>query len=359
MHWLLLLSILASTTGVKSGTDTNSANTLVANAIRQRLGGARNVQVQLAPSSSRAAGDFDRIVVNLDGFNADRLQSLADGSSTSNYPDSNYPSGDGQNGAYGSDGKPNIYPPDDISFLKARSLGRDDIGDILGGVLGGGIGSGGDIGNILGGFLKGGRIGRLQFTATNFSFGGATYDRLGADLGEIRFDWAKALRGQMDVKSVQPGTLALSLRADQAAKLLSPRLPQLQDLKVSFRDGRAFLGAKSNFYGLKVPFEVGASISVTQNQVIANNWQASLANVRVPGMVLNEITQRANPLYDFDPQRRWPIAVDLQTAGTSNNALALRGGLRWLVLNRRDEPQHSPPPAEKRDSGDIFDIFGN
>lgn len=346
MHWLLLLSILASTTGVKPGADAQSANRLVENALRQKLGGARKVQVELAPAPNHAAGDFDRIVVNLDGFSADRLEGAV-ASTIPSEPE-----------------RPNTYPPDGYSRPKPRSLDKTGIEDILDGVLNGGKGGsvgGGDLGNILGGLLRGGRIGRLQFRATNFSYGGAQYDALSADLGEIRFDWAKALRGEMDVKSVQPGTLALALQGDQAAKLLAPRLPQLDNLKVSFRDGRAFLAARSNFYGLRLPFEVGARLTVTRNQVIASDWGASLANVKVPGLVLDEITERANPLYDFDPKNRWPIAVDLQTAGTTNNALALRGGLRWLGFNRGAEPdQRRPVPSHggRGDGTDIFDIFG-
>lgn len=339
MHWLLLLSILSSTASVKPGSDVNSANRLVENALRQKLGSARQVQVQLAPSSGRTPGDFDKIVVNLDGFSADRLEG-APGTS----PDGNsYP--------------PGAYPPDDSSNLKPKSLDSSKIEDALGGIFNGGAGGGGGIGDILNGFLKGGRVGRLQFRATNFTYGGAQYDALSADMGEIRFDWSKALRGQMDIKSVQPGTLAMSLRADQAAKLLAPRLPQLENLKVSFRDGRAFLGARSNFYGIKVPFEVGAKLTVTQNQVIADQWKASLANVSVPGFALKEITQRANPLYDFDPKRRWPIAVDLQTAGTNTNVMALRGGLRWLGFNRREEPQQPAPKDDTKDEGSILDVF--
>jgi len=350
MHWLLLLSILSSTTSVKQGADVSTANRLVENALRQKLGGARQVQVQLAPTSGRSPGNFDRIVVNLDGFSADRLEARAAVNSSS-YNNSSYP--------------PAIYPPadgsaDESGKLNTKSLGKSDIETILGGVLGGSSGgstTGTGIGDILNSFLRGGRIGRLQFKATNFTYGGAQYDALSADVGEIKFDWAKALRGEMDIKSVQPGTLAMSLRADQAAKLLAPRLPQLDNLKVSFRDGRAFLAARSNMYGVKIPFEVGAKITVTGNQVIADGWKASLANATVPGVVLNQITQRANPIYDFDPKRKWPISVDLQTAGTPTNALALRGGLRWLGFNRKETAPQPEPQDNPQNEGNIFDIF--
>ncbi|HEX8552230.1 MAG TPA: LmeA family phospholipid-binding protein [Abditibacteriaceae bacterium] len=345
MHWLLLLAVITSTTGARSGQSASQTNQLIENALRQKLGGAQTVRVQSAVGKS---GGFDRLTVDLSGFAADRLEGL--GNSTTPSSGDYFPGGD-----------ENIYPPG----FAAKKLTGEEIGEILGGVLGGGRNSG-DIGGVLSGFLNGGRIGRLQLRANNFSYGGANYDSLSADLGEIRFDWAKALRGQMDIKSVQPGQLFLQLRGDQAAKLLAPRLPTLSDVRVSFRDGRAFVGAKTNTYGLKVPFEVGARLSVQRNKVIAQDFRASVASLRLPGLVLDELTRGVNPLYDFDPQNRWPIAVDLQTAGTTNNALGLRGGVRWLGLNRRNEPTYddssrkepvyAPEPPRSRQP-DIFDIF--
>ena len=365
MHWLLLLAVITSTTGARSGQSSAQTSKLIEDALRQKLGNAQTVRVQLAQnentgskSSGRAAGDFDRITVDLSGFNADRLDGVSTGtndtfpgeSSTGDsfpgeaFPGESFPSEDG-----------NIYPP---SELRTNKIKADVLGDILGGVLGGGKVSKGDIGSILGNLMKGGRIGRLQLRAKNFSYGGANYDSMSADIGEIRFDWAKALRGQMDIKSIQPGSLALQLRGDQAAKLLGPRLPRLSDVRVQFRDGRAFVGASAKNFGIRVPFEVGARLSVQQNQVRAEDFAASVSKLRLPGFVLDELTRGINPIYDFDPKNKLPLAIDLQTAGTANNALALRGGVRWLGFNRREEPRDEPEPQEEtQDKPDIFDIL--
>jgi hypothetical protein len=69
--------------------------------------------------------------------------------------------------------------------------------------------------------------------------------------------------------------------------------------------------------------------------VRADNIQASVAKFRLPSFVVSELTRGVNPLYDFDPQDRWPLAINLQTAGTTNNAMALRGGLQWRGFNSR------------------------
>jgi hypothetical protein len=341
MHWLLLLAVLSSTTSLQSGGSSTQMNRLAENALRQKLGGARNVRVEVAPGQSRSAGDYDRLTVNLDGFAADRLMDLANrnGSTQQTYPGgSNYP-------PYGSRLDNSGAGPRGI---EPRQLDTDILGQVLGGVLGGN--GSGDLGGILGGVLKGGRIGRLQLRATNFTYGGAQYDLMSADIGEIRFDWGKALRGDLDIKSIQPGSLLLQLRGDQAARLIAPRLPSVRDVKVRFADGRAFVGAKSDLYGLRVPFEVGARLSVTQNQVRADGFQASIAKLRLPSIVLDEITRGVNPLYDFDPQQRWPITVELQTAGTANNALAMRGGVRWVGFNRRDSrDEYDRREQERRD----------
>ncbi|HEX8834325.1 MAG TPA: LmeA family phospholipid-binding protein [Abditibacteriaceae bacterium] len=333
MHWLLLLAILSSSTSLKGGSP-SQMNSLAANAIRQQIGGANAVNVQVTPGKNRLAGDFDSFVVNLDGFSADRLMNLANRtSSTSGNNGNSYPN-------YG-----NNYPQ-----LGAKNFDLGDLGDIFGSDLGG------VLGGVLGG-KKGGRIGRLRLHATNFSYQGTRYDVLNADMGEIRFDWAKALRGDFDIKSIAPGNLALQLRGEQAARLIAPRLPSLRDVKVRFADGRAFVGARSDLYGIKVPFEVGARLTVQQNQVRADNFAASVASLRLPGFVLNELTRGVNPLYDFDPERRWPIAINLNTAAASGNTLAMRGGIQWVGFNRSREPQRDnrQPDYDRQPNDDYGD----
>lgn len=358
MHWLLLLALLSSTTDMKSGGSSSSLSRLAEQSLRRQLGSVNRVNVQVTPGRNGLGGDLDAFVVNLDGFSADRLSGLDNQSA----PNNSYPSGDSaddsrnpfpdQNSGYG---LPRYDPTNRDSRRfdgsTRRNISPDDIGDILSGAgIGGGRGKIGDIlGDVLGGARSGGRIGRLRLKATNFSFQGARYDSLSADLGEIRFDWKKALRGQMDVQSIAPGSLTLSLRGDQLARLLSPRLPSLSDVKVRFADGRAFVGAKSGAYGVRLPFEVGARLSVQQNRVMASDFAASVARLRLPSFVLNELTRGVNPLYDFDPQNRWPLAINLSTAQAGNGVLAMRGGIQWLGLNRRGQGStRTDPDSQSR-----------
>jgi hypothetical protein len=231
MHWLLLLSLLDSSTALKNGGSPSTLNKLAETSLRRQLGDVNNVRVLVSPG--KGSGDFNSFDVTLDGFSADRLMNLANQTSSSQ--------------------------------TSNRSFGAKDLEDILGGIGRGNTGNYGDIlGGVLGGAKSGGRIGRVRLKATNFTFQGARYESMSADLGEIKFDWRKALTGNYDIKSVSPGTLALSVRGDQAAKLLAPRLPSVSDVRVRFSDGRAFVGAKSGLYGVRVPFEVGARLSVSR-----------------------------------------------------------------------------------------------
>jgi hypothetical protein len=324
MHWLLLLALLSSTTSLKGGGSSASLNRLAENSLRQQLGQVRNLNVQVAPARGSSGGNFDSFVVNLDGFSADRLLGLANQAQSPSYGDSDW------NGGYNS-------PRDQRT--RRNNLDKDDWGAILGGMGQGKYG--GILNDILGGSKSGGRIGRVQLRATNFTFQGTRYDAMSADLGEIRFDWSKALRGEFDVQSIAPGTLSLNLRGDQMARLLSPRLPSVRDVRVRFANGRALVGAKSDVYGVRVPFEVGARLSVQQNRVIASDFAASVAKLRLPAFVLDELTHGVNPLYDFDPQGRWPLAINLSTAQASGDVLSMRGGIQWLGFNnRRNDPRN-------------------
>jgi hypothetical protein len=336
MHWLLLLALLSSTTSLKNGGSTSSLNRLAENSLRQQLGSVRNVNVQVTPGRASGGGNFDSFNVTLDGFSADRLLGLANRASSStstDYRDDNHRN----DGSY-----PRYQAP------RGNNLDRDVLGEILGGIGQGKYG--GVLGEILGGGSSGGRIGRLRLRATNFTFQGTRYDTLSADMGEIRFDWKKALRGDFDIQSIAPGTLALNLRGDQVARLLSPRLPSMRDVRVRFADGRAFVGARSDMYGVRVPFEVGARLSVQQNRVMASDFAASVARLRLPSIVMNELTRGVNPLYDFDPQQRWPLAINLTTAQATGEVLAMRGGIQWLGFNndRRSRDRNDWPADSDR-----------
>lgn len=327
MHWILLLALLSSTTGLKNTDSPSTLNRLAENALRRQIGDARSVKVQVSPS--RDKGGFDNFSVSLDGFAADRLLDLANRTDQSSRRNDPY-----------SGGQPDGRSPDEPRYpSELRRFKAGDLGDIFGGIGGGKYGDlGGIFGDILGGGLgtRGvGRVGHISLRATNFSFQGARYDFLSADLGEVRFDWSKALRGEMDVQSVAPGSLALRLSSSQMTRLLAPRLPSLRDVKVQFSGGRAFVGAKSEYYGVRVPFEVGARLSVQNNEVRADDFRASIAKLRLPGLVTDELTRGLNPLYDFDPQNRWPLAINLSTAQAQGDTLALQGGIRWIGFNSR------------------------
>jgi hypothetical protein len=341
MHWLLILSLLASTTNL-TGAPGATMNGLAENALRQQLGGARVVRVNIAPEAGRR-GDFRSMQVTLDGFSADRLLGLADRAAAS-APQST-PSGSSASGNSAGDRylRPNQFDLGDILGGNAGVLG-----DILGGVLGSGV---------LGAPAQG-HIGNLALNATNFTYQGVRYDAMAFNLGEIRFDWSKALRGDFDIQSVRPGTLQLRLSADAAQQLVAPRLPSVRDVKLSFRNGMAMIGGRADFYGLNIPFEAGGRLSVRANEVRADDIQLSVARLRLPPVVVDELTRSVNPLYDFDPQDRWPMQVNLNSADGGNNVLAMQGGLQWIGFNgRQSTPAAAPTPRPA--PGDIFGgIFG-
>jgi len=342
MHWLLLLSLLSSTTNLQPGSNGQAMNNLAENALRQQLGGARVVRVNIAPETNKRAGDFRSMQVTLDGFSADRLLGMADKAGNSrtsplpnNQPDSRYLN-------------PNQFDFGDIF----RGDGGGILGDILGGVLGGAV---------LGGDGAQGRIGNLSLNATNFSYQGVQYDAMAFNLGEIKFDWSKALRGDFDIQSVRPGTLQLRLNAKQAQNLVAPRLPSVRDVRLSFRNGQALVGGKTDMYGVNIPFEVGGRLNVRENEVRADDIRLSVARFRLPSFVVDELTKSVNPLYDFDPQDKWPMLVNLNSADGGNDVLALQGGLQWVGFNRQNaSPAPTPAPTQRpKDRGDIWgDIFG-
>jgi hypothetical protein len=325
MHWLLLLAVIASTSNLKGGSS-STLSRLAENELRKQIGTAQTVRVQAAPGRSGARGDFDYFNITLDGFAADRLMNLANQAEKSN------------KGEYSN--RNNRYPN---SRLKAE--------DVLGDILGNG-GARGDLGDILGGVLNGGnrngRIGRIRLKASNFTFNGARYSNLDATFGEIRFDWLSALSGDVKIKSVQPGTLGLSLQADQLARILGPQLPSVRNVRVRFSNGLAYVGGRADYMSLGVPFEVGGRLSVRENEVWVNDIRASVAKLRLPSFVMNELTRGVNPLYDFDKNNRWPLAVNLNTAGAQNNVLSLRGGISWRGFNRQNS----------RDNDDYRDDYG-
>lgn len=313
MHWLMILGLLSTTTDIKDPNASGATlNRLAENAIRQQLGNTvRNVRVDLKRGKNRT-GDFDYFNINLEGFDANRFEELQRRNEDARRWNANAAS-------------------------RRLSPSRLDIGDIFSGEYGD-IFNGG-LGGVLGDLLTGGvgRVGKMQVNAANFSYDDVRYNNLSAGLGEIRFDWGKALRGDFDIKSVQPGNLGVSLRSDQATKLIAPRLPSVRDVRLRFNNGQANLSGKSDFIGVQIPFDVAGRLSVRTNQVRADDLSLKIARLRLPDFVMGEITKSVNPLYDFDPDRKWPIAVNLNTADANNDILAMRGGLEWLGLKRNEK----------------------
>lgn len=331
MHWLMILGLLTATTDIRDQNASGSQlNRLAENAIRQQLGNSvRNVRVDLKRGPNRV-GDFDYFNINLDGFDANRFEALQNRSPNTNRRDDYYPNRLGQ----------------------SRNF---DIGDIFNGDFGGIFN--GNIGDVIGGVLTGGvgRVGRMQINAGNFSYDNVRYDGLSAGLGEIRFDWNQALRGDFDVKSIQPGNLGVRLRSDQATKLIAPRLPSVRDVRLRFDNGLANLSGRSDFVGVGIPFEAAGRLSVRTNQVRADDMRLKIAKLRLPEFVMNEITKGVNPLYDFDPNQKWPIAVNLNTADSNNDMLAMRGGLQWLGFNRNERnDRRDNRRNDNRRNGDYY-----
>lgn len=320
MHWLLILALITSTTGLKDQSAKGSAlNRLAENALRQQLGSSvKTLRVDLR-RGTKGKGDFDYFNVVLDGFSADKLLGLDKKSRSSSFAPSSLKAGDIFSGG--------------------------GIGDIL---------NNPNIGDILGNFTSQGRVGKMQVNASNFTFDGVRYDGLTFGINELKFNWAKALRGDLDIQSMQPGNLALQLDASQAERLVTPRLPSIKNVKLRFDDGLVYLGGKADLYGLGVPFEAGGKLSIQTNQVRADNLRLSVAKVRLPSLVMNELTKSVNPLYDFDPDKKWPLAVNLNTAATDNNLLSMSGGLQWVGFNRKDKDERrskDDPKNKDDDSG--------
>lgn len=312
MHWLFILALLSSTTNVKDQNATGSSlNKMVENALRQELGGnVDRLTVNVKRAENGGAADFDSFSVNLSGFSADHLaerfmesQQRKEASKTSsrNFAASSF----------------------DASAFDLNDILQGSFGDILGGIFGKK-------------FSPKGRIGHLEVNAGNFTYDNVRYDGLRVGVGEIKFDWTKALRGDFDIDSMAPGNINLQLAGDQAQRLVAPRLPMVKNVKLSFDEGRANLGGRAEFYGVGVPFETGGRLSVQTNQVRVDDLRLKVAKLALPSFLMGEITKAVNPLYDFDPDHKWPIAVNMYTAaGAKNsNTLHMRGGLKWLGFDR-------------------------
>jgi len=312
MHWLLILALLSSTTNIKDQNATGSSlNKMVETALRQELGGkVDHLTVNVKRAADGGAGDFDSFTVNLNGFSADqlanRLKDLQRRKDSSNKSSRNFAA--------------NSF---DAGSLDINSVLKGGLGDILGGIFGNKVSSQG-------------RVGHLEVNAGNFPYDNVRYDGLRVGVGEIKFDWSKALRGDFDIDSMAPGNVNVQLAGDQAQRLVAPRLPMVKDLKLSFDNGLANLGGRADFYGVGVPFETGGRLSVQTNQVRVDDLRLKVAKLTLPSFLMDEITKAVNPLYDFDPDHKWPIAVNMYTAaGAKNsNTLQMRGGLKWLGFDR-------------------------
>ena len=133
MHWLLILALLASTSDLKNVTSSgDSLNRAAEAALRKQIGPVRNLRVEAVRGNRWQPGNFDSFRVSLDGATLDSLLALSDR-------------------AKNSDARLNARPM--TNNFDLSDLFKGGLGQVLGGALGG----------------NGGRIGRIQLNATNFS----------------------------------------------------------------------------------------------------------------------------------------------------------------------------------------------
>ena len=180
---------------------------------------------------------------------------------------------------------------------------------------------------------KVGSLGRLELALSNFRFGGLPVESSEFAFEDVAYDF-NALKKDSKLSIVQCGAaqakIVLGARALQ--QHFGDSLEGVSDVKISLREGLLHLDAKKKLplIPISVPFHLSARPVVkNQNEIWLTEGRLSFENTTGLSLRVNNLLADLNPIYSFDPQKKWPFRIQLTSVGAQNNQMQINADLHF------------------------------
>jgi len=173
-----------------------------------------------------------------------------------------------------------------------------------------------------------GKVGGVAIHCRDFRVNDLPVDRLDITVKDIRYDLGKALwRRRLEVIRVGDSYAEASLKARGLTRMLAPRIKWLENLRLTFADGRINVSGDARL-GLPIPVRLSCALAAVGGQIYVVDPKAHVSVVPVPSFIVSRLMDEINPLVDLNEKEEGPFRLDIDEIRISPRGLQIHSLLR-------------------------------
>lgn len=181
--------------------------------------------------------------------------------------------------------------------------------------------------------VKTGSIGHLELRLRNLIFADPKSGDLAVSSAVISFDEVRydfnALKKQSKVRliSFSNGKIALGVESPALLPIFGRRAPDIKNPRVELSGGEAIFSGRREFLGTGTDVIVRGPVVARGRNLELDNPRVQVADLILSPAVAAPFLKGVNPLYEFDPEGKWPLSLRIDRVGAENGALQVEGAL--------------------------------
>jgi hypothetical protein len=166
-----------------------------------------------------------------------------------------------------------------------------------------------------------GKVGSVAIHCCDFRVNDLPVDRLDITVKDIRYDLWKALwRRRLEIIRVGDSYAEASLKARGLTRMLAPRLKWLENLRLTFTDGRINISGDARF-GLAIPVRLSCALAAVGGQIHAVDPKVRVSVVPLPSFIVTRLLDDINPLVDLNEKGEGPFTLGIDEIRITPQAL--------------------------------------
>ncbi len=193
-----------------------------------------------------------------------------------------------------------------------------------------------------------GYLGRLELVLNDFRFSGLPVQSSEFIFNDVAYDF-NALKKDSKLSIAKCGAASAKIVLNNVAlqQRFSDSLDGVTNMKISLHNGLLQMDAKKTLPLIRigVPFHLTAQPIVKNgNEIWLTNGRLSFENTTGLNLRVNNLLADLNPIYVFDPQKKWPFRVNLTSVVAQNNSMLVNANLVFVGAPKVAAPSVSAVP---------------
>lgn len=174
-----------------------------------------------------------------------------------------------------------------------------------------------------------GKVGSVSIHASDFRVNDLPVDRLDVTIKDIRYNvWKAVWRGKLRIMRVGDSEAEISLKARALTKMLAPRIKQVENLRLTFDEGRIIITGDARV-GVHIPVRLTCGLaSVGGGKIYVVDPKAHVSVVPVPSFIVSRLLDEINPLVDLNEQQQGPFMLEIDRIRITPRALSIHADLQ-------------------------------